>query len=106
MIVDFTDLNFADEVLNSGETVLVDFWAPWCPPCRQLTPVIEQLAKENAGTIKIGKLNIDKSPKTTQSYRVDTIPALLFFKNGEVIDTLHGLHTISRLQRAIDAATA
>jgi thioredoxin 1 len=104
MLVDFTDSNFDEEVINKAGAVLVDFWAPWCPPCRQLTPLIEQLAKENQGTIKIGKLNIDESPIVTRNYRVDSIPTLLFFKDGQVVNKFQGVQPRSRLQAAIEAA--
>ena len=100
-LAEFTDSNFKQEVLASSEPVLVDFWAPWCPPCRALTPVIEQLAAENPG-IKIGKLNTDDSPNSAIEYGISGIPALLFFKGGEVVERLEGLQSKSRLQQAIN----
>ena len=86
-VPEFDDSNFDAEVLNSSNPVLVDFWAPWCGPCRQIAPVIEQLAGENAG-VKIGKLNVDVAPNAAQSYGVSSIPTLMIFKNGEVVDRL------------------
>jgi thioredoxin 1 len=101
---EFTDANFQQEVLKSGEPVLVDFWAPWCGPCRMIGPVIEELAGEYTGSVKIGKLNIDDSPAAAQSYGVSSIPTLMIFKGGEVVDRMVGVPTKARLQEALDAA--
>jgi thioredoxin 1 len=105
-VPEFDDKNFDQEVLQAEGPVLVDFWAPWCGPCRQIAPVIEQLAGENAGTIKIGKLNVDTAPNSAQSYGVSSIPTLMLFKNGEVVERFVGVQPKSRLQEAIDAVTA
>jgi thioredoxin 1 len=105
-VTEFDDNNFDSEVLQSNTPVLVDFWAPWCGPCRQIAPVIEQLAGENVGAIKIGKLNVDDAPNSAQSYGVSSIPTLMIFKDGEVIERLVGLQPKSKLQQAIDAAKA
>ena len=105
-VPEFDDDNFESEVLQSSGPVLVDFWAPWCGPCRQIAPVIEQLAGENQGTIKIGKLNVDEAPNSAQSYGVSSIPTLMIFKNGEVVDRFVGVQPKSRLQQAIDASKA
>ena len=102
----FTDANFENEVLQSANLTVVDFWAPWCGPCRQIAPLIEQLAGENQGTIKIGKLNVDNAPHSAQSYGVSSIPTLMIFKNGEVVDRFVGVQPKSRLQQAIDASKA
>lgn len=104
-VPEFNDSNFDNEVLQADEPVLVDFWAPWCGPCRQIAPVIEQLAGENKG-VKIGKLNVDDAPNAAQSYGVSSIPTLMLFKNGEVVDRFVGVQPKSRLQQAIDAAKA
>ncbi len=101
-IPEFDDKNFDSEVLQANEPVLVDFWAPWCGPCRQIAPVIEQLAGENQG-VKIGKLNVDNAPNSAQSYGVNSIPTLVLFKNGEVVERFVGVQPKSRLQEAIDA---
>jgi thioredoxin 1 len=105
-VPEFDDKNFEREVLQAAGPVLVDFWAPWCGPCRQIAPVIEQLAGENAGTIKIGKLNVDVAPNSAQTYGVSSIPTLMLFKNGEVVERFVGVQPKSRLQEAIDAVTA
>ena len=102
-VPEFDDNNFDQEVLQSTQPVLVDFWAPWCGPCRQIAPLIEQLAGENAGSIKVGKLNVDESPNTAQSYDVSSIPTLIFFKDGGPVERLVGLQPKSRLQDTIDS---
>lgn len=105
-VPEFDDNNFDSEVLQSNTPVLVDFWAPWCGPCRQIAPVIEQLAGENMGSIKVGKLNVDDAPNSAQSYGVSSIPTLMIFKDGEVIERLVGVQPKTKLQQAIDAAKA
>jgi thioredoxin 1 len=100
---EFTDANFEAEVLRAAEPVLVDFWAPWCGPCRQIAPTIDQLATENAGSIKVGKVNTDENPGIAQEYGISSIPTLLIFKGGEVVNRL-GPQPKSRLQQALDAA--
>ena len=104
-VPEFDDNNFDAEVLNASEPVLVDFWAPWCGPCRQIAPVIEQLAGENSGSIKIGKLNVDNAPQAAQSYGVSSIPTLMIFKGGEVVERFVGVQPKSRLQEAINSHT-
>ncbi len=100
---DFTDAGFAQDVLQSNQPVLVDFWAPWCGPCRQIAPMIDQLAAENAGSVVIGKLNIDENPATAQSFGVEAIPTILLFKNGQVAQRFVGSQPKVRLQSALDA---
>ncbi len=88
--VTITDQNFNDEVTNSNIPVLIDFWAVWCGPCRAIAPIVEQLAGEYDGKIKIGKLDVDENPDTAVKFGVRSIPTLLLFKNGQVIDTIIG----------------
>jgi thioredoxin 1 len=102
-VAEFTDTNFDQEVLHSATPVLVDFWAPWCGPCRMIAPVVEQLAAENTGSIKIGKVNVDNSPNAAQQYGVSSIPTLMIFKAGEVVERFVGVQPKGRLQEALDA---
>ena len=102
-VCEFTDGNFSSEVLESTIPVLVDFWAPWCAPCRQIAPVIDQLATDNADAVKVGKMNLDENPNTPQQYGVSSIPTLLIFKDGEVVNRLVGGQPKSRMQAALDA---
>jgi thioredoxin 1 len=85
-----TDQNFEGEVLKSSQPVLIDFWATWCGPCRAISPIVEQLAKEYAGKLKVGKVNIDEHPKTPTNYDVRSIPTLLLFKDGKVVGQIVG----------------
>lgn len=84
-MVVFTDQNFKKEVLKSEMAVLVDFWAPWCGPCQMAGPIIEDLAKEYEGKIKVGKLNVDESPQTAAKYGVMSIPTMILFKEGKEV---------------------
>ena len=86
MALEFTDANFDELVIKSGKPVIVDLWAEWCGPCRMLTPIVEEMAKEYEGRAVIGKLNVDGNPAVTAKYGVRNIPTLLFFKGGEVAD--------------------
>ncbi len=101
-IAEFTDANFQSEVLDASQPVLVDFWAPWCAPCRQLLPVIEQLAQENAGSVKFGKVNVDENQDVAIKYGIMGLPTLLVFKNGEVVQKLSGVQPKPKLQEILD----
>jgi thioredoxin 1 len=102
-VAEFTDANFQADVLDSNQPVLVDFWAPWCGPCRMIAPLVEELAGEYAGSIKVGKINIDDSPQMAQKFSVNSIPTLMVFKGGQPVETFVGVQPKNRLQRALDA---
>jgi thioredoxin 1 len=100
-----SDQSFEAEVLQSSQPVLVDFWAPWCMPCRMLTPVLEQLAGENAGALRVVKINVDESPQTAAGYGISSIPTIMLFKGGQVVERFIGVQPKYRLQEAISQAT-
>ena len=90
MVSDITDQEFEQKIIKSKQTALVDMWAPWCVPCRMVAPVVDKLSQKYDGKCKFYKMNIDENPKTAQKYRIMSIPAMLFFKNGEVVNTVVG----------------
>ena len=87
---DVTDATFADEVLNSGDTIMVDFWAEWCGPCRAVSPILDAIAAEHSDKIKIVKLNVDDNPQMAMKYQITSIPAMKVFRGGEVVKTVIG----------------
>jgi thioredoxin 1 len=93
MTMQVSDANFGEEVLNSKEPVLVDFWAEWCGPCRAISPLLEELSTELAGKVKIVKLNVDENPTTMTKYGVRSIPTMILFKDGEAADMKIGAGT-------------
>ena len=101
--ITLTDRNF-QQTVNSSTPVLVDFWAPWCGPCRMVAPSVDKLAQEFQGRAVVGKLNVDENPQTAQRYGIQGIPALLIFKNGQVIDRLVGAQPFPVLQQHLNRA--
>ncbi|MBI1348075.1 thioredoxin [bacterium] len=101
-VVEFTDDNFETEVLQSAQPVLVDFWAPWCGPCRLIAPTVEELSNDFAGRAKVGKLNTDENPKVASSYGISAIPTVLLFKGGQIVDKFVGVQPKTRMSAAMD----
>jgi thioredoxin 1 len=101
-VATFTDGNWDEEVLNSKQPVLVDFWAEWCAPCRMMTPTIEALAEKFEGRAKIGKLNVDENGGVSERYQITAIPALLIFKDGAVMEQMVGVTSKDRLTSVLD----
>jgi thioredoxin 1 len=105
-VTDVTDNNFQAEVIESDVPVLVDFWAPWCGPCRMVGPVVEEIAQERAGDLKVVKLNIDENQQTAVAYNVMSIPTLIVFRGGEVAKTVIGAYPKRRLEAEIEPFVA
>jgi thioredoxin 1 len=101
-VLTLTEANFQSEVLNSPVPVLVDFWAPWCGPCIQLAPVIDEIANERAGKAKVGKVNIEDAQGLATQFRVTGIPALIFFKNGQPVGQLVGRQPKAQILSKLD----
>jgi thioredoxin len=101
--VTLDDSNFEKEVTQSDQTVLVDFWAPWCGPCKMIAPLLDEIATEKAGVVKVAKVNVDDNQSLSVKYNVRAIPALLFFKNGQLRDQVVGMTTRADLLGRLDA---
>jgi thioredoxin 1 len=101
--INLDETNFEKEVTQSNETVLVDFWAPWCGPCKMIAPLLDEIATEKAGKVKVAKVNVDENQSLSVKYNVRAIPALLFFKNGQLRDQVIGMTTRQDLIGRLEA---
>lgn len=103
MATEYTDSNFKEKVLDSEKLSMVDFWAEWCGPCRAIGPVVEELSKEYDGSVNIGKVNVDQNPQLSINYGITSIPAIIFVKDGKVVDKLVGAQPKSNFVKKIEA---
>jgi thioredoxin 1 len=100
-VVEINDANFDQEVLRSEVPVLVDFWATWCGPCKALAPTLESIAANFTGKLKVAKMNVDENPASPSRYRIQAIPALIFFKDGKAVDQLIGYHPQNEIEERV-----
>ena len=104
--VEFTEQGFDTDVLQSSQPVLVDFWATWCGPCRQIAPLIDELAGKYEGSVRIGKVNVEEQPELAGRFGINAIPTLILFKDGQIIEQFQGIPARARLEAALDGAKA
>jgi thioredoxin 1 len=105
-IVEVSDSNFESEVVNSDVPVLIDFWAPWCGPCRAIAPIVEEISSTYEGKIKVGKMNVDENQATTMKFGIRSIPTLIMFKGGEAIDQIIGAVPKGEIERVVEKSLA
>lgn len=103
MAMEFKDASFDEDVLKSETPVLVDFWAPWCGPCRMLAPTVDAISEEYAGKVKVGKVNTDENPQIATQHQINSIPTLMIFKGGEVVERLVGALPKEKITEKLDA---
>jgi thioredoxin 1 len=101
-VLEFDDSNFQTEVLGSSEPVLVDFWAPWCGPCKMLAPTIDELADDYSGKVRVGKINTDESRQVAIDHQISAIPTVMIFKDGQVVERVSGLQPKQQLAALLD----
>ncbi len=101
-IIEISDSNFESEVVNSDLPVLIDFWAPWCGPCRAIAPLVEEISSSYAGKIKVGKMNVDENQSTTMKFGIRSIPTLIMFKGGEAVDQIIGAVPKGEIERVVE----
>ncbi len=102
MVKEITDADFDEEVMKATTPVLLDMWAPWCGPCRMVAPVLDKISTQYEGKVKFCKMNVDENPKTSSRFQVMSIPTLLLFKEGNVVDTIVGAATESNIKSKVD----
>ena len=105
-VQEFTDSNFQTEVVEASEPVLVDFWAPWCGPCKMIAPTIDQIADEYSGKVRVGKVNTDQNPKVASMHQISAIPTVMLFKGGKVVERFVGVTPKAKFASALDTHTA
>ena len=105
-IIVISDSNFESEVVNSDVPVLIDFWAPWCGPCRAVAPMVEEISSSYEGKIKVGKLNVDENQSTTMKFGIRSIPTLIMFKGGEAVDQIIGAVPKGEIEKVVEKSLA
>ncbi|MCZ6468688.1 MAG: thioredoxin [Candidatus Dadabacteria bacterium] len=105
-IIELSDSTFESEVVNSDLPVLVDFWAPWCGPCRAIAPLVEEISSSYEGKIKVGRMNVDENQSTTMKFGIRSIPTIIMFKGGEAVDQIIGAVPKGEIERVVDKSLA